>query len=372
MYQRIYKTAVGSLIGQRLGSLVRALPVGGSANIWIAPRFWSGFLVAASLLLAGCDKSVDSAEEATDAAKSSSGIERTFDRGPVSVRLHVDKKEATIADRLNLTIEVFSAEDYEARLPAFGEKLDQFGIVDYTTPQPELGEGNKTKRTRTYALEPFLSGEYVIPPMKVAFWKKGEEDAKRHELETEEIEITIKSLLAEDLADLQIHDIEEPVEMPRPKAGDRPWFWIGLGCLAALLVAGAVSAVLRRKGQAAVVVRLPAHEIAYRELERLIAEDLPGKGEIKRFYQRVSDILRRYIEDRFGLHAPEQTTEEFLATLGSDATLAPGHKSLLKNFLQHCDLVKFAKHEPSTGDIQKTFDGCKNFIGETKESEETV
>ncbi len=321
----------------------------------------------AALFLMGCGAQDETASQVeTDG---DSGIEKTFDRGPVSVRLHVDKKEATIADRLNLTIEVFSAEDYEARLPAFGEKLDQFGIVDYTTPQPELVEGNKTKRARAYTLEPFLSGDYVIPPMKVEFWKKDEENAKRHELETEEIEITIKSPLAEDVADLQIHDIEEPVEMPRPKAADRPLFWIGLGCLAVALIAGALYFALRGKERAAGVVSLPAHEIAYRELERLIAEDLPGKGEIKEFYQRISDILRRYIENRFGLHAPEQTTEEFLAALGSDATLAPGHKSLLKNFLLHCDLVKFAAHEPSTEDIQKTFDSCKNFIGETKVDE---
>jgi 5'-deoxynucleotidase YfbR-like HD superfamily hydrolase len=126
---------------------------------------------------------------------------------------------------------------------------------------------------------------------------------------------------------------------------------------------------LRARGRATVVVQLPAHEIAYRELERLIADDLPGKGRIKEFYQRISDILRRYIENRFGLHAPEQTTEEFLAALGADATLAPSHKSLLKNFLQHCDLVKFARHEPTTEDIQKTFDSCRNFIGETKVDE---
>lgn len=304
-------------------------------------------------------------DEAADETKAVS-IEKTFDRGPVSVRLHVDKKEATIADRLNLTIDVFSTEEYEARLPAFGEKLDQFGIVDYTTPQPVLIEDNRTRRSRTYVLEPFLSGDYVIPPMKVEFWKKNEDDAKRHELETDEIEIAIKSLLPEDVANLQIHDIEEPVEMPKPKISERPLLWVGLGMIAVVLMAGALVFALRKKEEAKAVVRLPAHEIAYRDLERLIREDLPGNGEIKQFYQRISDILRHYIENRFGLRAPEQTTEEFLTALGVDAMLAPGHKSLLKNFLQHCDLVKFAKHEPTTEDIQKTFDSCKDFIGETK------
>ena len=331
-------------------------------------NLWVWFLAALAVVLGGCGRVEESTPKAGAAGEA--GFEKTFDRGPVSVRLRVDKKEATIADRLTLTIDVFSSEDYEARLPAFGEKLDQFGIVDYTTPQPELIEDNKTKRTRSYVLEPFLSGDYVIPPMKVEFWSKKEEDAKRHELETDEVAIKIKSLLPEDVENLQIHDIEDPVLMPKAKISESPYLWIGLGALAVLLAAGALFAALR-KGQEKISEQIvPAHEIAYRALERLIAENLPGKGEIKEFYQRISDILRQYIENRFGLHAPEQTTEEFLTALGANATLAPGHKSLLKNFLQHCDLVKFAKHEPTTEDIQKTFDSCNGFIGETKATEE--
>ena len=103
-----------------------------------------------------------------------------------------------------------------------------------------------------------------------------------------------------------------------------------------------------------------------------MAEDLPRKGEIKPFYQRISDILRHYIENRFGLHAPEQTTEEFLGLMQASPALPPVYQGLLKEFLQHCDLVKFAEHVPSTEDIQNTFDACKNFIFETKAEEVTV
>ncbi|NIP95469.1 MAG: hypothetical protein GWO24_19305 [Akkermansiaceae bacterium] len=99
-----------------------------------------------------------------------------------------------------------------------------------------------------------------------------------------------------------------------------------------------------------------------------MAEDLPGKGEMKPFYQRISDILRHYIENRFGLHAPERTTEEFLGELGSGQALDPAHKPLLGKFLSHCDLVKFAEYQPSRDDIQSTFDSCKDFILETKDT----
>ena len=66
------------------------------------------------------------------------------------------------------------------------------------------------------------------------------------------------------------------------------------------------------------------------------------------------------------MRAPEETTEEFLSALQQSDALRQHHKGLLKQFLQHCDLVKFAELEPSTEDIQGTFDACKNFIIETQ------
>ena len=98
-----------------------------------------------------------SAEKTTE-----KGIHETFERGPITVRLDIDRSEITIADRLNLKVTVIADEDYEIELPGFGEKLEQFGIIDYDTTQPELLENNRKKISRSYLLEPFLSGDYII------------------------------------------------------------------------------------------------------------------------------------------------------------------------------------------------------------------
>jgi hypothetical protein len=135
-----------------------------------------------------------------------------------------------------------------------------------------------------------------------------------------------------------------------------------------LVLCGALLVWWRRRHQPeAPELRIPAHELAYAELRELVEANLVEQGLIKEFYQGVSDILRRYLERRFGLHAPERTTEEFLAELAVDSTLSAEHKTLLSKFLQHCDLVKFAKLEPSEEEIQQTFDACKNVIEQTKE-----
>lgn len=128
----------------------------------------------------------------------------------------------------------------------------------------------------------------------------------------------------------------------------------------------------KRRTKTEAMIKRSAHEIAYEQLESLLSEKLIDKGEIKLFYLNLSNILRHYIENRFGLRAPEQTTEEFLASIHFNDILTANQKGMLKGFLQHCDLVKFAEHRPTNEDIQKTFDSCKEFIVETQLEKEAM
>jgi len=317
--------------------------------------------VASVLCLAGiasCGGGKDSA------AKAPAGIERKVERGPITAVVRVDKGEVTIADRVNLSIEVRAKEDYEVELPPVGDKLEQFGIVDYRTDQPQLVGTNEVVTRRSYVLEPFLSGDYTIRPFKVTFRKKTEAADVRHELETAEVTVKVTSLLPETIKELQIKDIVPPVRLPG--------IWnstlliaVVLGVIL-LLMAVVITVFLMRRGRGIAAAQVvPAHELAYRRLQELVDEDLIGKGEIKLFYQRISDILRHYIEDRFGLRAPEQTTEEFLGTLGASDALVVQYRNLLKSFLLNCDMVKFAEHHPDSVEIQNAFNSCRTFITET-------
>jgi hypothetical protein len=84
------------------------------------------------------------------------------------------------------------------------------------------------------------------------------------------------------------------------------------------------------------------------------------------FVVAVSAVLRRYIEDRFGVRAPESTTEEFL-----EAVMAPGselgsHREVLGRFLQLCDLVKFAHLRPEPSAALPLLDTAEGFVESTR------
>jgi len=323
-------------------------------------------VVAMALWPLSCDKG-----DAGGTASQEFEIEKRYQRGPISVELRASRKEITIADRLTLVIQAEVQEDYEVGLPKFGAKLQQFGIVDYVTAPPRLADNGRVVSRRSYVLEPFLSGEYEIPPMTITFWKKGDPDGKKHEIQTETITIQVASLLPAKAAELEIKDIAGPLDIPAPR---RLWLYAAISA-AVTVLASTVALVVwrrRRRERIAGVPRIPAHELAYDRLEKLLGEKLIENGRFKDFYRGISDILRHYIENRFGLCAPERTTEEFLEELRCDDVLAASHKDLLTEFLRHCDLVKFAELQPGEMEIQQTFNVCKRLIMETASEEARV
>jgi len=157
---------------------------------------------------------------------------------------------------------------------------------------------------------------------------------------------------------LDIHGIKGPVHIPSSYA------WIGWTLLAAALLAAgwfAWKKLSRRKTIAKPVVIIPPHRRAkdrLRNVNELLSDPYA-------YCSLVSDVIRSYLEERFDLHAPDRTTEEFLEEMRSTATLHPDHKALLEEFLSRCDLVKFARFEPTQDELKSLLDAALKFIDET-------
>lgn len=288
-------------------------------------------------------------------------IDETYRRGPVSFRVALSGDDITIAENVTMLLEVRAREGYTAELPRFGEKLEQFGIVDYETGRPEL-RGDTVVTRRTYELEPFLSGDYSIPPMTVHFRAEG--DTLIHAVESDTLRVRVNSILPDDLTELEIRDIAGPAEIPAD--------YTKAAVIAAIAAAAAAGLFLlwrRRRVRPLEARRISAHETAYEALEMLLARGLVEEKRYREFTAEVADILRRYIEDRFGLRAPERTTEEFLMEAGAGLDVEEDRKKILADFLIHCDLVKFAALEPSADDVKRTFSTAKDFIDATRREE---
>jgi hypothetical protein len=159
-----------------------------------------------------------------------------------------------------------------------------------------------------------------------------------------------------------IRDIKPPVEIP----SGWEWLWWTLGALALVAILYALWRYLRkRQEQVALVPPVPAHLRAKQKLHAalaLIAQPKP-------FCIAVSDTLRVYLEERFEFHAPERTTEEFLYELQETNRLTRDQKDSLGDFLQRCDLVKFAKYEPREPELRELHASALRLVEETEPPE---
>jgi len=130
----------------------------------------------------------------------------------------------------------------------------------------------------------------------------------------------------------------------------------------AILAAGFI--IAKRKKQTRVKEKkfVVVHNIAYRLLDDLKFMNLPQKGEFKLYYANLGNILRYYIEYRFNIQAPDMTTEEFLEKIRYSEQLAGDDKSNVEKFLGICDMVKFAKFEPTIDQAQQAMDTVRAFV----------
>jgi hypothetical protein len=110
---------------------------------------------------------------------------------------------------------------------------------------------------------------------------------------------------------------------------------------------------------------LPPHELAYRELERLLASGLLREGRIKEFHVELAEIIKRYLAGRFEIDTRERTSEEVLDAM-KQARVGTGPTALVREFFSETDLVKFAKHLPVEEEVRQTVDQAYRLVDQTK------
>jgi len=315
-------------------------------------RPWLTGLAFLAVVLSGCG-----AQQADVAAPA---IEKEYTEGAAAVALTLDRDHIDTTGTFTLRVR---AEVDEGADVAFPERLgstEEFLLLGSRAASPQLNDAGKLVFEQVYELEPLAPGETVLPPLDVEVTPAGADETTT--ITTEPLPVVVDSVLNVDAEQAELRDISEPRSLPAP------WWWYVGGGLAGLALFAFLYWRYARRKPARTETQAPPqpHEIALEALERLLAGDDLAQRRYKRFYGAVSDILRRYIEDRFGLRAPERTTEEFLEELRGSQTFEPDQQDLLRRFLQHCDLVKFAKLEPTSGEIDETVALCRRFIEETK------
>jgi len=296
--------------------------------------------------------------------------EKTVENGPVRATLRIEPDAPRIGDPVVLTLEVSAEPDVELIMPEFGEALDRFSIVDFA-PSEGVDDEGRSVATHRYTLQPSRSGTQTVPPLLIEFvdHRPGRaaspDDADAFELLTERASFEVAAVLPEDA----------PLEL-RPALGALPplagpggpvWPWLlGAAALLAALLPFALRALARYRDRQR---RESAYEVARAGLDALLYGPRPDASGMDAFFVALSGVVRRYLEDRFGVRSPELTTDEFLEQLSDSPDLVRSHRELLQSFLRRADLVKFAHLDPGPEGVEQSIGDAQRFLEATRHTE---
>ena len=259
----------------------------------------------------------------------------------------LDSNTILIGQQINFTItnKVTSTKIW----PTYNEFLVE-GIEIIKASKIDTTEGVITQE---FVITAWDSGSYFIPP--IAFSENSKTQALLLNVQT--------IILAEDA---ELKDIKQPIEEPIGWSDIWPWL---LGILILSLIIFIVKKYIFNKNKQSIIVKpkviIAADISALKELNALEKAKIWQEGNVKEYHSQLSEIIRRYTENRFQFIALELTTDEILQELKS--ILSDDQLNNLSTLLQRADLAKFAKSKPIDTENMESMVLAKGFVNATKQ-----
>jgi hypothetical protein len=281
--------------------------------------------------------------------------------GPVEVVLRVERTSLDLSEDVLVEEELRVDDGFVAEFPdVLPEDLEGLGLKRIQD-LPDEQQGTRLVRRRRLHIEPERLGSCAIAERWAFFRETSQDVGQEKPLTCPRVDVEITPLPS----GLKLGLPQAPSIFtvdPEPPPGTR-WPWL------AVLLPLLLLPLLRRR-EAKAPPAIPAHKVANDALARLDALDLLSAGDVEAYFVYLSAILRDYVEHRFGVRAPERTTQEFLREASAAPELAT-HGALLANFLQQADAVKFAGQRPSQDVATDARQTVAGFVAATQRRPET-
>ncbi len=289
----------------------------------------------------------------------------------VTVSAEMDSTLIFIGGQIDLRLQMSQPADIQVDFPLLTDTIiKEIEIVKASRLDTLSRENQRLLIQQTYTITSFDSGLHYIPP--IVF----EEASKKlgQKIETNHLSLMVVNPFEEVDPQKGITDIKMPLNTPFHLSELlKYWPWL----LGVIILAGIITLVVMKltgKKVSANIFKkeepqLPPHEIAIQELDKIKEEKLWQRHLEKAYYSRVTDTLRRYIEDRYEFSTMEQTSDEILESFKGIEDIDKKSLENLKTILTTADLVKFAKHEPLPDENDLNMINAYFFINQTKRVE---
>jgi hypothetical protein len=267
----------------------------------------------------------------------------------------VNQRELSVGDRVYFTVTVMVPKGAAVVPPDPASSFGSLVVKEWNSKKSQLAKADSI--SFDYVVTTYKAENCTIPSLSYMVENGTDHDTLR----TESIPLVVVPLCRTDSADIMDLKVQQVT-------GKQPLLWLWL-LLAAVMLTVAVIAIrffLRKLKKAPPPPPpIPPYEEAMRALTALDAKQYPLKGMIREYAFELSEILKRYIERRFGTNAAEFTTEEMLAWLGI-SPLDKELKASMEWFFRAADPVKFAKFLPDRNIVGRFGVEVRGFVEATK------
>jgi hypothetical protein len=291
-------------------------------------------------------------------------------KAQIAVSASIDSVQMFIGEQAKLTIQALQPQDHTLQFPIFSDSItSNLELVSTLKPDTVLLENSMLQVTNTYIVTSFDSALVYHPGFEI---KAGDNIYLTNPISIKIVDMPI------DTTQQAITDIKDIYQPPID------WMFYltiaGYTILAVLIIALIIyllNKYLKSRNtnqsepQPEPIDPRKAHEIAYDELEALRQKQLWQSQQFKTYYTELTEILRRYISNRYAIDAMEQTSDDILSEFRRNKELKDkkAEIKLLNDVLQLADLVKFAKWQPLPDECERSFHQVTQFIDQTKEVE---
>ena len=294
----------------------------------------------------------------------------------ISAKASVDSTVYLIGDYIHYKLEVNYDNSIKIIPPIIQDSLKGVDLIKADYPVITEKDGKKTA-IFNYTLSKYDSADVIIPPINI-YYRVGKDTLSNKGIDT--TDATLKSVQANPVqfavrlvkVDLKkdIKDVKAPQKIPLDLGIILLWVLIGL------IIIGILFYLYRRykrnkAGMPVVkkIIKLPPHVIALNSLHALEEKKLWQNGKIKEYHSEITEIIRRYFSERFGLHAMELTTSETMQLL-STTKETEVIREITENFLNNADMVKFAKFSPMSSVNEEMMKQAYEIVEKTIPKEE--
>ena len=279
------------------------------------------------------------------------------------VTAKINPIEMMIGEQAEVTLTVQAPEGATVEWPSFKPRQQLVPGVEVLathTAQPTKDDENgATLPTMVIVLTSFDGNLYHLPPFTV---KVNGKEMKSADLALKVLEVEV------DTTKLDQYFGPKDVQ-------DNPFLWsewsmtFWLSMLMLLLTGVVIYLYLRLRANKPIITRIKIvkrllpHQKAMKEIEQIKADKMVTSENQKEYYTKLTDTLRRYIEERYGFSAMEMTSTEII-----DRLMQTDQQSLdeLRQLFMTADLVKFAKYSTMINENDANLVNAIDFINQTK------